>query len=218
MIIDKLKQIPVIPVLRKIPYEKSSAIVQALLSGGIKVVEITMETEHAEDIIRESVSSFGDQMIVGAGTVLDIEDCKRAIDAGAQFLVAPVLDEEVIRYSAERGVPTIPGVFTPSEMLRAFKLGAPMIKLFPASVLGPNFIKDVKGPLSHIPIMCTGGITIDTAKHYLDAGATAVGAGSALLRKDLIAESNWEGLTEEALKWMESIKAMNPSTSSMMRL
>ncbi|MFC0271814.1 bifunctional 4-hydroxy-2-oxoglutarate aldolase/2-dehydro-3-deoxy-phosphogluconate aldolase [Metabacillus herbersteinensis] len=206
MIIDKLKQNPIIPVLRKIPYDKSSAIVQALLNGGIHAVEITMETDRAEDIIRESVSLFGGQLIVGAGTVLDVEDCRLAIDAGAQFIVAPVLDEDVIRYSSERGIPAIPGVFTPSEMLRAFNLGAPMIKLFPASVLGPNFIKDVKGPLSHIPIMSTGGITMDTAKDYLDAGATAVGAGGALIRKDFIEESNWDGLAAEALKWMARIR------------
>lgn len=206
MTIERLKAIPLVPVLRKIPYDKSRDIVQALLNGGIEAVEITMETERAEAIIRESVESFGDRALVGAGTVLDVADCRKAIEAGAQFIVAPVLEEAVVRYAADQGIPVIPGVFTPSEMLRAVNLGAAMIKLFPASVLGPSFIKDVKGPLGHIPIMCTGGITLDTAKAYLDAGANAVGAGSALLRKDLIEAGNWTGLTEEAKRWMAAIR------------
>lgn len=203
MIIEKLKDATIVPVLRKVPYEKSKAIVQALYDGGIRVIEITMESDRAELIIREAIEIFGDKMLVGAGTVLTTGDCDRAINAGAQFIVSPALDEAVVERAVEFDIPVIPGVFTPSEMLRAYQAGATMVKLFPSSVLGPAFIKDVKGPLSHIEIMTTGGITLDTAKSYLDAGAIAVGAGSALLRKDLIAESNWAGLVQEVEKWVE---------------
>lgn len=203
MIIEKLKDATIVPVLRKVPYEKSKAIVQALYDGGIRVIEITMESDRAELIIREAIEIFGDKMLVGAGTVLTTGDCDRAINAGAQFIVSPALDEAVVERAVEFDIPVIPGVFTPSEMLRAYQAGATMVKLFPSSVLGPAFIKDVKGPLSHIEIMTTGGITLDTAKSYLDAGAIAVGAGSALLRKDLIAESNWTGLVQEVEKWVE---------------
>lgn len=206
MIIEKLKAATIIPVLRKVPYEKSREIVQALYDGGIRVIEITMESDRAELIIREVIEIFGDKMLVGAGTVLTKEDCDRAIEAGAQFIVSPAFDEEVVSCAVERNVPVVPGVFTPSEMLRAHQAGAAMVKLFPSSVLGPAFIKDVKGPLSHIEIMTTGGITIDTAKSYLDAGAIAVGAGSALLRKDLIAESDWKGLSNEVEKWLETVR------------
>ena len=206
MIVEKLSKLAVIPVLRNIPYEKSKEIVQALLNGGIHAVEVTMESDRAEAIIRESADRFGDQMLIGAGTVLSVEDCQRAIEAGAQFVVSPALDEEVVSYAVKRGVPVIPGVFTPSEMLRAVQIGAAMVKLFPASVLGPGFIKDVKGPLTHIGIMATGGITMESAKSYLDAGAVAVGAGGALLRKDLISQNDWNGLSDEARKWMENVK------------
>ncbi|WP_456276608.1 bifunctional 4-hydroxy-2-oxoglutarate aldolase/2-dehydro-3-deoxy-phosphogluconate aldolase [Bacillus sp. AK128] len=205
MTIEKLKEVRIIPVLRKIPYEKSEQIVQSLMHGGIGAVEITMETERAEDIIRESVDTFGHQILIGAGTVLNVDDCKRAIRAGAQFVVSPILDSEVIKYAHECGIPAIPGVFTPSEMQHAINLGASMVKLFPASTLGPKFIKDVRGPLSHICIMTTGGITFDNARDYLDAGAAAVGAGGALVREDLISSENWEGLKEEAARWMVSI-------------
>ncbi|TDL34272.1 bifunctional 4-hydroxy-2-oxoglutarate aldolase/2-dehydro-3-deoxy-phosphogluconate aldolase [Jeotgalibacillus sp. S-D1] len=206
MIVEKLSTLSVIPVLRNIPYKKSKDIVQALLDGGIHAVEVTMESDRAEAIIRESADQFGDQMLIGAGTVLSVDDCKRAIEAGAQFIVSPALDEEVVTYAVEQGVPVIPGVFTPSEILRAVQLGAAMVKLFPASVLGPGFITDVKGPLGHIEIMATGGITMESAKSYIEAGAIAVGAGGALLRKDLISENDWLGLADEARKWMESVK------------
>ena len=202
MIVERLKQYPIIPVLRKVPYEKSQSIIKALYDGGIRAVEITMESEGAESIIKETLEAYSTDLLVGAGTVLSKEDCRRAIEAGAQFIVSPVLDEVVMQYAIDQNVPYIPGVFTPSEMLKAHNGGAAMIKLFPASVLGPAFIKDVKGPLSHIDIMTTGGITLDTARTYLDAGAKIVGAGSALVRKDLVDNNNWTGLTAETISWM----------------
>jgi 2-dehydro-3-deoxyphosphogluconate aldolase/(4S)-4-hydroxy-2-oxoglutarate aldolase len=204
MIIEQLTAVPLVPVLRNVPYKKSAAIVKALIDGGVTSIEVTMETDRAEDIITETIEAYGS--LVGAGTVLSVDDCRRAIQAGAQFIVAPTLDEEVVRFAVEKEVPVIPGVFTPSEMQRAINLGASMIKLFPASVLGPAFIKDVKGPLGHIQIMTTGGITLDTAKDYLKAGATAIGAGSALLRNNLIAAEDWAGLANETRIWIEKLK------------
>lgn len=206
MNINQLKSLPIIPVLRKIPYEKSTEIIQALYDGGIRAVEITMESDSAELMIQEAVEKYGEKMSVGAGTVLNVEDCRRAIEAGAQFVVSPSFDEAVVAYAVKLGVPVIPGVFTPSEMLQADKAGAAMVKLFPASVLGPGFIKDVLGPLSHIEIMTTGGITKETAKEYLDAGAVAVGAGSALLKKELIAANDWNGLENEVKSWLQNLQ------------
>ncbi|WP_166669559.1 bifunctional 4-hydroxy-2-oxoglutarate aldolase/2-dehydro-3-deoxy-phosphogluconate aldolase [Paenisporosarcina antarctica] len=200
-----LKDNPLVPVLRKIPYEYADEIISALYDSGIHIVEITMETERVEEIIRNSVTKFGDKMLIGAGTILSINDCHRAIEAGAQFIVAPVLQEEVIQYAVARGIPMIPGVFTPSEMLRAYDAGAIAVKLFPASSLGPGFVKDVKGPLSHIPIMVTGGIDADNARSYLDAGAIAVGAGSALLDKKVIAAQDWKTLRNMAKEWVEKV-------------
>lgn len=206
MVIEQLTAAPIVPILRKVPYEKSAAIVNALIEGGVTSIEVTMESDRAEEIIAETVSVYGNRILVGAGTVLNVGDCRRAIEAGAQFIVTPALDEEVVAYAVECGVPIIPGVFTPSEMMRAIKLGAEAIKLFPASVVGPAFIKDVKGPLSHIPIMTTGGITLETAADYIGAGAAAVGTGSALLKKELIASSDWEGLKRETEKWLEAVQ------------
>lgn len=201
-VLDQLKDCPIIPVLRKIPYEKSASIIQALYDGGIRAVEITMDTENAEDMIREAVETFSGRMLVGAGTVLTIEDCERAMDAGAQFLVAPNFNSDVLAYAVEKNIPFIPGVFTPSEMVQADQVGAAMVKLFPASTLGPGFIKDVKGPLGHIDILTTGGITRETVRSYLDAGAVSVGAGSALLRKEFLEREDWAGLSAEVRAWL----------------
>ncbi|WP_342567633.1 bifunctional 4-hydroxy-2-oxoglutarate aldolase/2-dehydro-3-deoxy-phosphogluconate aldolase [Psychrobacillus sp. FSL K6-4046] len=201
-VLDQLKDCPIIPVLRKIPYEKSAGIIQALYEGGIRAVEITMDSENAEAMIREALDRFSGKLLVGAGTVLTIADCDRAMDAGAQFLVAPNFNSDVLAYAVEKNVPFIPGVFTPSEMVLADQAGAAMVKLFPASTLGPGFIKDVKGPLGHIDILTTGGITKETVKSYLDAGAVSVGAGSALVRKEFVEREDWPGLSAEVRGWL----------------
>lgn len=203
--LEHLKKSPLVPVLRKIRFDDSSFIVKALIEGGIRTVEITMETERASEIIRKTVDEFGSQALVGAGTVLTIEDCSRAIDAGAQFIVAPVLNEQVVSYAVEQGIPVIPGVYSPSEMMRAYELGATAVKLFPAASVGPGFVKDVQGPLAHIPIMVTGGIDLANANSYVEAGAIAVGAGSALLKKNYIINKDWTLLTKEAEKWMKEL-------------
>lgn len=200
--LEHLKKSPLVPVLRKIRFEDSSFIVKALIEGGVRTVEITMETERASDIIRKTVVEFGSQTLIGAGTVLTVEDCINAINAGAQFIVAPVLNEQVVAYAVEQAIPVIPGVYSPSEMMRAYELGATAVKLFPAASVGPGFVKDVQGPLGHIPIMVTGGINLDNAHSYIEAGAIAVGAGSALLKKNLISNIDWDGLTMETKYWM----------------
>ena len=203
--LEHLKKSPLVPVLRKIRFDDSSYIVKALIKGGVRTVEITMETERATEIIRKTVDEFGSQSLVGAGTVLTIEDCSKAIDAGAQFIVAPVLNKLVVEYAFKQGIPVIPGVYTPSEMMLAYELGATAVKLFPAASVGPGFVKDVQGPLGHIPIMVTGGIDLVNAHSYIEAGAIAVGAGSALLNKSHISTGDWDALTMETKKWMSAL-------------
>jgi len=205
MKIEQLTQVPIIPVLRKIPYEKSDYIINALIEGGIRSIEITMDTERATDIIHAARTKYGSDISIGAGTVLTVENAKEAIAAGADFLVAPNFDVAVTKYAQEQNIFFVPGVFTPSEMVSAYQDGASMVKLFPASVVQPQFIKDVKGPLSHIPIMCTGGIDLSTAKSYFEAGADAVGAGSSLVKKKFIQENDWAGLVRETQRWIESV-------------
>lgn len=206
MKIEQLTQVPIIPVLRGIPFEKSDYIINALVEGGIRSIEITMDTNRAADIISAARTKYGSDISIGAGTVLTVEKAKEAIAAGAEFLVAPNFDVVVTKFAQDQNIFFVPGVFTPSEMVSAFQAGADIVKLFPASVLQPQFIKDVKGPLSHIPIMCTGGIDLSTAKSYLEAGADVVGAGSSLVKKKFIEENDWVGLQQETKEWLSLCK------------
>lgn len=198
---EVLEDIKLIPVLRKIPFQTSKELITALIRGGIQAVEVTLDTENALTIIAESRSHFGNEVLVGAGTVLSAEDCKNAIDAGAQFIVSPLLNVEAVSYANSQNIPVIPGVMTPSEIYAAYNAGAKMVKIFPASSVGASFIKDVKGPLSDISIIATGGITLETANSYLKAGADAIGAGSDLLNKQLIADGNWLAIEKAAKQW-----------------
>lgn len=204
--IEQIQQAPLIPVLRKVPEAQFLAIAEALLNGGVKFLEITMDAVEAPQLIQLAKEQFGDRASVGAGTVMTVEQAQQAIDAGAEYLISPALVEEVVVYAVEQGVPMIPGVYTPSEMARAYSLGAVGVKLFPAASLGSGFVKDVRGPLGHIPIIVTGGITLETARSYREAGAIGVGAGSALLDKQLIANEDWAGLTELTKKWVEELR------------
>lgn len=206
MNIELFSEVPIIPVLRKIPYEKSGAIIQSLIDGGIKVVEITMDSDNAIEMIRESKLKYGAEILVGAGTVMSQNDCDQAIEAGADFIVSPHLEVELTEYAVSQGLLVIPGVFTPSEIVKATQLGAKIVKVFPSSVLGPQFIKDVKGPLSDLSIMCTGGITKDTAKSFLEAGAVAIGAGGSLLKNSYIKNNDWEGLVSEVVEWLTEVR------------
>lgn len=203
---ELFSKVPIIPVLRKIPYDKSEAIIQSLIDGGIKVIEITMDTDNAVEMIRETKLKYGAEILVGAGTVMSQVDCDQAIEAGAEFIVSPHFDVNLTKYAVSLGLLVVPGVFTPSEMVQATQSGAKMVKVFPSSVLGPQFIKDVKGPLSKLSIMCTGGITKETAKSYLQAGAIAIGAGGSLIKSSFIESNDWKSLTAEVTEWLDAVK------------
>lgn len=203
---SKLQGIQLIPVLRKVPYPLCHELVKALKAGGIRAIEITMDSEKATEMIREVRQRNDEFLVVGAGTVLTVEDCEKAIDAGAEFIVSPSLNEDVINKCIEKNIPVIPGVFSPTEMQTAFSAGAQIVKLFPAASLGTTFIKNVRGPLSHIQIMTTGGINLETVRSYLEAGAQIVGAGSELIKKEWVLSENWEAITDEAIAWDRSLQ------------
>ncbi len=153
---------------------------EGLAAGGIRAFEITFGREDALDAIAALHARFGagDELLVGAGTILSVDDAQRALDAGAKFLVMPITDPDLVAWAAERGVPAIPGAMTPTEVHAGWAAGAAAIKLFPASVTGPKFIHELHGPFPHIPFVPTGGVTVDTAPALITAGAVAVGLGS----------------------------------------
>lgn len=155
------------------------AYAQALLDGGITAMEITLNSPDALNGIEVLAAHFGEQIILGAGTVLTADEVHQAVDAGATFIVAPDTDEAVIAAAKERGAAVIPGAYTPSEIKKAHQLGADIVKVFPAQT--PDYIKAVRAPLNHIPLMATGGVNIQNAAAFIEAGAHSLGLGSALL-------------------------------------
>jgi 2-dehydro-3-deoxyphosphogluconate aldolase/(4S)-4-hydroxy-2-oxoglutarate aldolase len=197
-VLAEIESTGIVAILRASSSDVLIDVVGALAEAGVTCIEATMTTPGALDVVREAAAKFGDPCIFGAGTILDAETARAAILAGARFVVAPTLDEATIGLCCRYDVLAMPGCFTPTEMLRAFELGADLVKVFPASALGPGFFKDVRGPLPQIKLVPTGGITPATAADYIKAGATALGMGSALVRKDWIANRDLTSIRKAA--------------------
>ena len=184
-------------------------IAEALREGGLSCLEITMTTPGALRAIEESRAKLPD-VLMGAGTVLDAVTAREAILAGAQFLVTPTVALDVIEVAHRYGVPVIPGAMTPTEILTCWEAGADMVKVFPASVLGPGYIKAVRGPLPQIPLVPTGGITAENAAEFIKAGAAMVCAGGWLVDKAALAQGRYDVLTAKAQRLLEVVdKARN---------
>jgi 2-dehydro-3-deoxyphosphogluconate aldolase/(4S)-4-hydroxy-2-oxoglutarate aldolase len=195
----------VVAVIRLKDGKTLSAVVDALMAGGLRVLEVTMTVPGAVELIRELAPALPEGFLLGAGTVLDADTVDRVVDAGARFVVSPVFRRAVIERGHQRGVPVMPGCFSPTEILEAWDAGADVVKVFPATALGPGFFKDVRGPLPHVKLMPTGGVTLDNAGEWIRAGAVAVGVGSALLDAAAIASGRFEVLTANARRIVASV-------------
>lgn len=183
------------------------AVARALGKGGVRFVEITLTVPGALDIIREAAAQLkDDQIYIGAGTVLEVAMARAAVTAGAEFIVGPGYDAETVKFCNGAGIVVMPGAFTPHEVLQAWKGGADVVKLFPADLGGPDYIRTIKEPLPQVEILPTKGIDFDTAEAYLKAGAIAVGAGSALVSKALIASRDYERITANALRFRAIVR------------
>jgi len=180
-------------------------VAEAIREGGVHCIEIAMTTPNALRVI-EDVANKLDDVLVGAGTVLDSETTRAAILSGAQFLVSPTLDFEVIKMAKRYGKIVVPGTFSPTEILRAWEAGADIVKVFPATRLGPQYFKDVKAPLPQVRLMPTGGVNEENAADFIRAGADAICVGSALINKQAIADHRFEVLTEKARRLIAAVK------------
>jgi 2-dehydro-3-deoxyphosphogluconate aldolase / (4S)-4-hydroxy-2-oxoglutarate aldolase len=187
-----------------------SRVVEALAAGGVRVIEVTMTVPGAIAAIGELTSSMPDELTIGAGTVLDPDTARRAIAAGARFVVSPVFRPATIEACHALDVPAIPGCYTPTEILNAWDAGADIVKVFPANGLGPSFLKDVRAPLPQVKLMPTGGVSIDNAGEWLRAGAVAVGVGGALVDARLVAAGDLAAITERAARIAANVRAARP--------
>jgi 2-dehydro-3-deoxyphosphogluconate aldolase/(4S)-4-hydroxy-2-oxoglutarate aldolase len=182
-------------------------LVEALTAGGVRAIEVTMTVPGAIESIRQLAASAADDVLIGAGTVLDPETARRAIDAGARFVVAPVFRPALVEACHAADVPAIPGCYTPTEILNAWDAGADIVKVFPANGLGPSFLKDVRAPLPQVKLMPTGGVSIDNAGEWIHAGAVAVGVGSALVDARLVTAGDMAAITERAKRIAANVRA-----------
>ncbi len=199
-----LGQVPLIAIIRQRAAAPLESIVHALRNGGLTAIEITLPTPGSLEAVA-ACKKDGHGGAIGVGTICSADDARRAIDAGAAFLVTPTLDLATIDVAVKAKVPIFPGAFTPTEILTAWKAGASAVKVFPAAPLGPGFIRDLRGPLPDIPLVPTGGIDLDNLADWFDAGAVAVGIGSSLLRRDLIESGDWTALTALAARWTQRV-------------
>lgn len=192
----KFKSVPVVGIIRGMDASDFEMILKSFLSAGHGTLEITLNTNGAGDLIRKANDFFQGRVNVGAGTVRSLADLDRALDFGASFIVTPVLNLAVIRRCVELKIPVFPGAFTPTEISEAFDAGATMVKIFPASSVGPDYIKNVKAPMPEIKLMPTGGVSLENIQAYKSAGADAYGMGTPLFRTDLITQKNWVALED----------------------
>ena len=182
-------------------------VAEAVFEGGVLALEVTMTVPGALAMIEALAGRFGSDALVGVGSVLNAATARQAIEAGARFVVSPILKEEVIAATHHHDLPVLAGAFSPTEAQHAHELGADIVKVFPADVVGMAFFKAVLAPMPHLKLMPTGGVTLENAGDWIRAGACAVGVGSALLDKKAIARGNYEVLTENARMLRRSIAA-----------
>jgi len=206
---SQLKQVldsGIVAVVRAPDGEQLVEVVRALADGGVTVAEITMTVPNALDVLREVKRTLGDRVLLGAGTVLDTETARAVILAGAEFIVSPTVNVDVIRLCQRYDKLIMPGAFTPTEILHAWEAGADIVKVFPAEVVGPAYFKAIHGPLPQIRLMPTGGVDLNTASQFLGAGACCLGIGSQLVEPKAMAQKNFGRITDLARQYVAIVK------------
>ncbi|ELZ24434.1 2-dehydro-3-deoxyphosphogluconate aldolase [Haloterrigena salina JCM 13891] len=195
-----------IGILRGVDPDSAIDVASAVVDGGVTALEVTADTENVVETI-DTLSSRFDDVLVGAGTVLDAETARAVQLAGAEFLVTPTVDTDVIEVSNRYGTPIASGAFTPTEALRAYEAGADFVKVFPAKTGGPEHVAAIGGPLSQIPLVPTGGVSPSNADAYIEAGAVAVGAGSAIVEDEAVATEDYARITENARRMVDTVES-----------
>src|SRR5438067_2450195 len=205
-IIQRIRDIGVIPVVRASSAEEAIQVVEAIKAGGVSLLEITMTVPGAVQVIEQLVKRFGEEALVGAGTVLDPETARACIDAGARFVVSPALNLETIALCGQQDVPVMPGALTPTDIVTTWNSGAAFVKVFPCGALGgASYIKSLKAPLPQIELVPTGGVTLANAAAFIESGATAIGVGTDLVDVKAIRAGQPDKITQAARAFIEAV-------------
>jgi len=205
-IVRDIEDAGVIAVIRLASGAQLRAVTEALIEGGVRALEVTMTVPRAVSLIEELVSLLPSDVLVGAGTVLDPETASDVIRAGAKFVVSPVFRRGLIERCHRFEIPVMPGCFTPTEILDAWEAGADLVKVFPATALGPGYVKDVRGPLPQVRLVPTGGVTKENAGDWIRAGAVAIGVGTALVDRAAVDEQRFDAITANARHFVNAVQ------------
>ncbi|MEK3877847.1 bifunctional 4-hydroxy-2-oxoglutarate aldolase/2-dehydro-3-deoxy-phosphogluconate aldolase [Paenibacillus sp. FSL M7-0420] len=206
MQIERLITSGLVAVIRRPPPERVEHIAAALADGGVGALEITADTAEVYRLIADMKAKYGDRLLVGAGTVLKLTQAEQAIAAGADFIFSPNLNEAIVELTLQHGRISIPGVMTPTEAVRGHDAGADLLKVFPGGSLGASYIKELQGPLGHIRMMPTGGVTLQNVGAFIAAGAVAVGLGSALVDREAVEQGDYGRITETARQFAKEVR------------
>jgi 2-dehydro-3-deoxyphosphogluconate aldolase/(4S)-4-hydroxy-2-oxoglutarate aldolase len=211
-VIQRIRDTGLIPVVRAESADQAISAVEAIKAGGVDVLEVTMTVSGAISVIEQLAKAYGGEALIGAGTVLDPETAQACIQAGAQFIVSPALNEETIAFCRDNDIAVFPGALTPTEVLRAWNAGADAVKVFPAGAVGgASYLKALKAPLPQIELVPTGGVNLKTAADFIKAGAMALGVGADLVDVKALRDGNAELISERARQFLEIVRAARQS-------
>jgi 2-dehydro-3-deoxyphosphogluconate aldolase/(4S)-4-hydroxy-2-oxoglutarate aldolase len=206
-VIKKIREVGVLPVVRASSAIEATRAIEAVKAGGIDVFEITMTVPDAIDLIKDLVKRFGDTALIGAGTVLTLQQAKDCVAAGAKFIISPALNLETVKFCGENEIAVMPGALTPTEIVTAWNAGADFVKIFPAGALGgASYLKSLKAPLPQIKMIPTGGVSLKNAADFIKAGANAIGVGADLVDLDALRDGREAEIAERAKQYLEIVK------------
>lgn len=212
---ERILEIGIVPVVRAASAREARMAADAVCEGGIPIVEITMTVPGAVDVIRELAKNFGSQVLVGAGTVLSVEAARRCLDAGAQFLVSPGLNLQTVELAKREGKLMMAGALTPTEVMAAWEAGADFVKIFPCGqVGGAKYIKALKGPFPQVPFVPTGGVNLNSAAEFIEAGAVALGVGGECVQAEALKTNKPEIIVENARKFLAIVRQTRTQMAS----
>lgn len=209
---NEFDQMPIVGIMRNYSSESIKEIIPLYQKAGLTTLEITMNSHNAEEMIPYLATHFPN-MNIGAGTVCEMSDLVKALDLGAKFIVTPILNEEVIEFCTQNSIPVFPGALTPTEIYKAWRLGATAVKIFPGSVFGAPYVKEIKGPLTTIKLLPTGGVNLNNIEEFFKNGATGVGLGGSLFNPQLIADNNFEGLYHHFVAYAQKVSQVLSKTT-----
>jgi 2-dehydro-3-deoxyphosphogluconate aldolase/(4S)-4-hydroxy-2-oxoglutarate aldolase len=207
-VFQRIKSLGVLAVIRGPSEQLTLKAVDALIEGGVLGIEVTFSTPNAPAVVGQLAKSYGDEILLGMGTLTSADQVSMAVDYGSKFVVSPMFDVPLTRAFVESGLLSMVGCFSPSEVFAAYRMGVDIIKIFPGSLAGPRYIKDLRGPFPDIPFMPTGGVDIDNVGEWFKVGVVAVGAGSSLCPKQLVLNGEFRRITEIARKFVEVVNAV----------